>query len=62
MAVYLSKDGKHASPSLTATYAAITRHTVRTENVGHKLYADSFFSSTALFDDLHTQTIKWCDC
>jgi len=24
------------------------------------LYAGSFFSSTALFDDLHTKTINWC--
>jgi hypothetical protein len=38
MAVYLSKDGKHAVPSLTVTHAAVTIYTVRTENVGHKLY------------------------
>jgi len=28
--------------------------------MGHKLYMDSFFSSSALFDDLRTKTIKYC--
>jgi hypothetical protein len=32
----------------------------RTEHVGHKLYMDSFSSSAALFDDLHTVTLNCC--
>lgn len=30
----------------------------RKEHVGHKLYMHNFFSSLALFVDLHTKTIK----
>jgi hypothetical protein len=30
------------------------------ENIGHKLYMDSFFSSPKLFDDLHSRKIDCC--
>jgi hypothetical protein len=60
MTVYLGKDRKHVTPSMTATYANVTGLTVRTEHVGHRLYVDNFFSSPALVDDLHTKTINCC--
>lgn len=43
-------------PSKTATDETITILTVRTENVGHKLYMDNSFLQ--LFDDLHTETVR----
>ena len=45
---------------MTATCATVTGLAARTEHVGHKLYMDSFSSSPALFDDLHTVTINCC--
>jgi hypothetical protein len=42
--------------SLTATHATVTRPAARIEHVGHRLYVNSFFTSPALFDDLHTKT------
>jgi len=59
MNMYLGKDGKCATPSTTATLATVTGLAARIEQ-GHKLYMDSFFSSTALFDDLYTKTISCC--
>jgi hypothetical protein len=43
---YLDKDKKRVTPSITATHATITGLTA-TQNVGHKLYVDNFFSSPA---------------
>jgi len=60
MTVYLGKDGKHVTPSMTATHANVTRLTARIEHVGHKLYIGNFFPSPASFDDLHTKTIHCC--
>jgi hypothetical protein len=34
----------------------INMNFARIANVGHKLYMDCFFSSSAVFDDLHTKT------
>jgi hypothetical protein len=56
--VYLSKDIN--SIFSTATHANVTRLTARSENTGHKLYRDNFFSSLALFEELHTKTINCC--
>jgi len=56
MIVYLGKDRKCATTSMTATHATVTGLAARIEHVGHRLYMDSFFSSPALFDDLHTKT------
>jgi hypothetical protein len=36
---------------MTATHATVAGLTRRVENVGHKLYMDSFFSSPDLFSD-----------
>jgi hypothetical protein len=54
--VYLGKDRKCATTSMTVMRAAVTGLAARIEYVGHKLYMDIFFSSPALFDDLHTKT------
>ena len=60
MTMYLCKDRKRVTPSITATHATVTELAARTEHVGHKLYMDNFFSSPALFYDLHTKTITCC--
>jgi hypothetical protein len=60
MTVYLGKDRKHVTPSMTVTHAAVAGLAARLEHVGHKLYMDRFFSFPALFDDLHTKTINCC--
>jgi len=46
------------TPSMTATRATVTELTVRIENVRHRLYMDSLFSSPS--DNLHTETINCC--
>ena len=56
MMVYLDKDRKCAATSMTATHATVTGLAARIEHVGHGFYMDSFFSSPALFGDLHTKT------
>jgi hypothetical protein len=38
---------------MTATNATVTGLPAKTKNLGHKLYVDN--SSTAQFDDLHTE-------
>jgi hypothetical protein len=43
---------------MTATLATVTGLAARKEHVGHKLYMHNFFSSLALFDNLHMKTIK----
>jgi hypothetical protein len=60
MTVCLGEDKKRATPSMTATHATVIGLTAGIEHVGYKLYVDSFFSSSALFDDLHTKTINCC--
>ena len=45
---------------MIATHATVTGFTVRNEHVEQKLYMDNFFSSPALFDDLHTKTMNYC--
>jgi hypothetical protein len=57
MTMYLVKDSKCLTPSMTATHATVTRLAAGNEHVGHKFYMDSFRSSPALFDNLHTKTI-----
>jgi hypothetical protein len=56
--VYLGKDRKHATATITATHTTVTGLTTRTENLGHKLDMHNFFSSPDLFDDLHTKDIN----
>jgi hypothetical protein len=37
MTVYLGKDRKRVTPSMTATHATVTGLAARTEHLGHKL-------------------------
>jgi len=60
MTVYLGKDRKHVTPSMTATHATVTGLAARSGHVGHMLYMGNFFSSPALFDNLHTMTKHCC--
>jgi outer membrane murein-binding lipoprotein Lpp len=43
MIVYLSKDERSMTPSMTAAHATATRLTARLENMVHKLYISNFF-------------------
>jgi len=43
MTVYLSKDERSMTPSMTVAHATVTRLTARLENMVHKLYVDNFF-------------------
>jgi len=56
MMVYLGKDRKCTTTSMVATHATVAGLAARIEHVGHRLYMDNFFSSPALFGDLHTKT------
>jgi len=47
--VYLEKDRKHVTPSMTTTHATVTGLAARIEHLGHKLYMDNFFSFPVLF-------------
>ena len=60
MSMYFGKEKQRASPSMTATYATVTRLTARLENVRHKLNTDNLFSSPVLYDDLRTMAINCC--
>jgi hypothetical protein len=57
MTVYLGKDRKLATPTMTATHATVAG-LGRIENLGHELYMENFFFSPDLFDDLHTKAIS----
>jgi len=59
MTMYLFKDRKCATPSMTATYATVRGLPGRIEHLGH-MYMGSFFSSPLLFRDLHTKTVYCC--
>jgi hypothetical protein len=58
--MYLGKDRKCATPSMTATHATTAGLTERIERVGHKLYMGSFFSSPVLFNDFNNTTRICC--
>jgi hypothetical protein len=47
MTVYLGKDRKHVTSSMTATHANVSGLAARIEHVGHKLYVDNFISSVS---------------
>jgi hypothetical protein len=52
---------KHATGTMTTTQAEVTGPTTRDKkNGGHKLYVYNFFSSPALFDNLHAKPIYSC--
>jgi hypothetical protein len=56
--VKFGKDRKHASISITATYATVTGPAMKFENVNHAVYKDNLFSSTYSLDQLDTKTIN----
>jgi len=58
--VYLGKDRTHATDTVTATHATVAELKRNIQNVGNKLYMDNFFSSSDLFDDLHSKKIRCC--
>ena len=47
MTVYLGQNRINATPSMTATHAAVTGLTARIERVGRKLHMDNFISYPA---------------
>jgi len=56
MTVYLGKDRKHVTPSMTAIHATVTGLAARIGHVEHKFYMGNFFSTPASFDDFCTKT------
>jgi sorbitol-specific phosphotransferase system component IIBC len=60
MTVYLGKDRKLVTPTMTTTHQTVAGRLRKTENLGNKLYIDNAFSSPELFDDLHTKVINCC--
>jgi hypothetical protein len=60
MKVYLGKQREDAAGDVTAIHGAVLQLVRRTENKGHKLYVDNYFSSPRLFDDLHNRRIGSC--
>jgi len=60
MTMYLGKDRKCATPSMAATHATVRRLAARIVHLGHKLYMGNFFSSPALFGNLHNKTVYCC--
>ena len=54
MTVYVCKDRKRVTPSMTATHVTVTELIAKSENVGHSLYTGNVFSSP--LDNLHTKT------
>jgi hypothetical protein len=41
MSVYLGRDKKRATATMTANHATVSGRTTRIENLGHKLYMDN---------------------
>jgi hypothetical protein len=54
--MHLSTDRTHTTATMTTVTATVSGHTIRTENVGHKLYIENVLSSPDLFDILLTKT------
>jgi hypothetical protein len=55
MRVYLGKDRTYTTDTITVTHTTVVGLMRRVENVGQKIYMDSFFSSPDLYDDLHIE-------
>jgi hypothetical protein len=60
MSVYLGRDRKCATATVTVTYATISGLTIRIEYFGHKLNIDSFFFSPDFSDNLFMKAINFC--
>ena len=57
MKVYLGKDKQCMSQHFSATLATVTELTRKTGGHGQKLYMDSFFSLSELFDEVTKNSI-----
>jgi hypothetical protein len=55
--LYKLRDSIEYTHNMTM-YLNVRGLAARIEHVEHKLYMDSFFSTPALFDNLHTKTIN----
>jgi hypothetical protein len=56
--MYLGRDWRHVTASMTATHATATGHTIRLEYMEHN--RDNFFTPPHLFGSLHTKTdLPW---
>ena len=60
MSVYLGKQRLLATQEISATHGTVVELVRRVEGLGHKLYMDNYFSSSALFDDLFGRKINCC--
>jgi hypothetical protein len=60
MSVYLGKQRQHATAQITATHGTVLRVIRRVEGLGHKVFMDNYFTSSALFDDLFQCKINAC--
>jgi hypothetical protein len=60
ISVHLGRGRKCVTAAVTSTHGAVSGLTTRIENLGHKCYMDSFFSSLDLLDDLHMKDINCC--
>jgi hypothetical protein len=60
MSVYLGRDRKHATATVTANHTTVSGLTTRIENLGHKLYLNNVFSSPDLYDNLHAKVTNCC--
>jgi hypothetical protein len=58
MSVYLGKDRRCASSSMTTTHTTARRLTASLENAGHKLYTQNFLSPPTALDSFRTKTIN----
>jgi hypothetical protein len=56
--VYLGRNKKHATPTMTTVHATVSGLATRTGNLGQKLYTDIL--SSILFNDLHMRAIHCC--
>jgi hypothetical protein len=60
MSVCLGMQRLLATQEMSATHGTVLELVRRVEELGHKLYMDSYFSLPALFDDLFRRKINFC--
>ena len=60
MRAYLGKDSHSAADDIIATHATLTHLTCNIEGLGHKMFMDSFFYPSSLFDDFDGRKTNSC--
>jgi hypothetical protein len=60
MSLYLGRDRKCAAATVNTAHTTVLGLTARNENLGHKLYIDSFFSCHDLLYDIHMKALNYC--